>query len=200
MLQSPVLEKVCAALPLSGANWSAAQAPQAAVLVALTDDESPQVLLGERSSTLKTHPGEIAFPGGKRDPEDAGPWVTARREAHEEVGLQPADSHALGELAPLFTRSGFEVHPCVAQISGRSEFVVEEREFARIFMRPLSAFADARAFRLETMEHRGRVRQVPFYDIEGDTIWGVTAAVLAQLANLAYDATLDLQRDWNQSP
>ena len=67
-------------------------------------------------------------------------------------------------------------------------------------MRPLSAFADARAFRLETMEHRGRVRQVPFYDIDGDTIWGVTAAVLAQLANLAYDATLDLQRDWNQSP
>ena len=68
-------------------------------------------------------PGEIAFPGGKREAEDASPWVTAKREALEEVGLSAAVIHPLGELPPLITRTGFEVHPCVAQAPAEPQLV-----------------------------------------------------------------------------
>ena len=75
--------------------------PQAGVLVGLTDEAEPRVVLGRRARHLSLHPGEIAFPGGKRELEDASPWHTAAREAREEVGLAPRASAALGRLEPL---------------------------------------------------------------------------------------------------
>ena len=69
--------------------------PQAGVLVGLTDEAEPRVVLGRRAAHLSLHPGEIAFPGGKREVEDASPWQTAAREAGEEVGLAPRISSAL---------------------------------------------------------------------------------------------------------
>ena len=119
-LSSQVLQLLDTRLPLDGLAWDTAMGdaslPEAAVLVALTDEARPSVLLGRRGEHLKHHPGEIAFPGGKREPEDTTPWVTAKREALEEVGIPAEQVHPLGELQPLITRTGFEVHPCVARI------------------------------------------------------------------------------------
>ena len=165
----------------------------------MTEEIESRVILGRRSSGLTLHPGEVAFPGGKREPEDAGPWVTARREASEEVGLPAKEVHALGELVPLYTRHGYEVHPCVARVAARPTLVVDRREFDSVFLAPLAAFAEQGNFRVESVRYGDSVRQVPFYEIDGDTIWGVTAAVLAQLANIAYHAGLDLQRNWTES-
>ena len=203
-LTSAVLQKLEAHLPLDGMAWDDRQQapplPEAAVLVALTDEEEPLVLLGRRARHLQHHPGEFAFPGGKREPEDTTPWVTAQREAHEEVGLAPALTHPLGELLPLVTRTGFEVHPCVARIAPAPELVIDRREFDSAFLAPLQVFGDRELFRLETMEVEGRSRKVPHYQLGEDDVWGVTAAVLAMLANVAYDAGLDLQRDWERKP
>lgn len=203
-LASPVLQKLEAHLPLDGLSWDeqsqAEPLPEAAVLVALTDEEEPQVLLGRRALHLTHHPGEIAFPGGKREPDDSTPWVTARREACEEVGLAAELTHPLGELMPLVTRTGFEVHPCIARIAPAPELVVDRQEFDSVFLAPLKAFADSDLFRLESIEVEGRSRMVPHYQLGDDDVWGVTAAVLAMLANVAYDAGLDLQRDWERKP
>ena len=199
MLIPPVLDTLGRELPLDGLDWDDSPSPQAAVLVALTEEVEPRVILGRRSSSLSLHPGEVAFPGGKREPGDGGPWVTARREAREEVGLDASEVHALGELVPLYTRHGYEVHPCIARVSARPELVVDRREFDSVFLVPMAAFAERSNFRVEAVRYGERIRKVPFYEVDGDTIWGVTAAVLAQLANIAFDAGLDLQRNWTES-
>ena len=155
---------------------------------------------GRRALHLPLHPGEIAFPGGKREPGDATPWVTALREALEEVGLAQALVHPLGELSPLVTRSGFEVHPCVARVPAALDLRVDSGEFDSVFLSPLAVYADRKVFRLESMSDGVRTRMVPHYQVGNDNIWGVTAAVLAQLANVAYDAGLDLKRDWKLTP
>ena len=199
-----ILERIAASLPLEERHWSypvgAGQWPQAAVLVALTAETAPRVLLGRRASHLPLHPGEIAFAGGKRETADVSPWQTATREALEEVGLTTALITPLGELEPLLTRTGFEVFPCVASVPAAPELVVDPGEFDSVFFTPLAVFADAGIFRLETMSDGSRPRKVPHYQIGEDSVWGVTAAILALLANVAYDAGLDLQRDWTQQP
>ena len=177
------------------ADW-----PQAAVLVTLTDAAIPEVLLGRRANHLPMHPGEVAFPGGKRESVDTTPWDTALREAREEVGMCASLVVPLGELPPLITRTGFEVHPCVAGVPAGVDLVVDPGEFDSLFHKPLELFADPALFRLEVMSDGKRERMVPHYTVGGENIWGVTAAVLAQLANVAYDAGLDLKRDWKVKP
>ncbi|MEP1470499.1 MAG: CoA pyrophosphatase [Halieaceae bacterium] len=200
MLTHEVHQSLANFLPLDGLAWTESPARQAAVLVTLTAEQMPHVLLGRRASHLALHPGEIAFPGGKREPEDASPWVTAKREAFEEVGIVEEQVHPLGELQPLYTRFGFEVHPCVAKIPEGLKFVMDPGEFDSLFLAPLEAFADHGIFRLEQMTDGEQTRMVPHYQLGDDNIWGVTAAVLAQLVNVAYDAGLDLKRNWKETP
>ncbi|KAA1192355.1 CoA pyrophosphatase [Pseudohalioglobus sediminis] len=192
------LQSLRSELPLDKPAWSHSSLPQAAVLVALSAQPEPRVLLGRRARHLRFHPGEIAFPGGKREAIDCSPWSTARREAHEETGLAASMVEPLGELPPLRTRTGFEVHPCVAAVPAALALQADPQEFDALLQQPLARFADARLFRLETMVVDGVARKVPHYQIGDDNVWGVTAAVLAMLANIAYDAGLDLQRNWTQ--
>ena len=163
-------------------------------------EAEPSVLLGRRAMHLPLHPGEIAFAGGKREATDLSPWQTATREALEEVGLSAELINPLGELEPLITRTGFEVFPCVASVPAAPVLVVDPGEFDSVFFTPLALFADTALFRLETMSDGNRTRKVPHYQIGRDSVWGVTAAILVQLANVAYDAGIDLQRDWKQQP
>ena len=199
-----VLGRIGDRLPLTELPWESAPEggnwPEAAVLVGLTDEPEPRVLLGRRAMHLPLHPGEVAFPGGKRETEDATPWVTARREAMEEVGLDPQLVVPLGELEPLVTRTGFEVYPCVASVPLEFDMVVDPGEFDSVFRARLDVFADPDWFRLEVMSDGQRQRMVPHYQLGDDNIWGVTAAILALLVNVAYDAGLDLQRNWKQEP
>ncbi len=203
-LGSAVLQRIQFALPLGGLDWQTPHGdgnwPEAAVLVALTDEYHPRVLLGRRGMHLPLHPGEIAFPGGKREAEDTSPWVTARREATEEVGLDGSQVHPLGELAPHITRTGFQVHPCIARVPAGLDLVVDPGEFDSVFYEELKTFADPDLFRLEKMSDSARSRMVPHYQVGEENVWGVTAAILAQLANVAYDARLDLQRNWEEAP
>jgi 8-oxo-dGTP pyrophosphatase MutT (NUDIX family) len=181
-----------------GSPMGAGQWPQAAVLVALTAEAEPRVLLGRRTMHLPLHPGEVAFAGGKREADDVSPWQTATREAMEEVGLSAELVHPLGELEPLITRTGFEVFPCIASVPPAPDLVVDPGEFDSVFFTPLALFADSALFRLETMSYGSRARKVPHYQIGRDSVWGVTAAILVLLANVAYDAGFDLQQDWQQ--
>ncbi len=200
VLNNQVFEKLTRDLPLDGFDWYTSERPQAAVLVSLSDESLPRVMLGRRTQRMRHHPGEIAFPGGKRESADATPWVTALREAEEEVGMPMDTPRPLGELSPLVTRTGFEVHPCVAVTPAGFTPVVDTREFDSVFTQPLARFAEHGLFRIESIDEDGCERKVPHYDIDGDNIWGVTAAVLALLANIAYDAGLELHRDWSVAP
>ena len=201
-LVSPALQRLELHLPLDGVHWDARDAalPEAAVLVPLTEEPDPAVLLGRRAAHLTHHPGEIAFPGGKREVDDASPWVTAKREAMEEVGLAEDQIHPLGELEPMLTRTGFEVHPCIARIPKGLQLTVDTREFDGVFYQPLARFCDKRLLELRTYQVDDREVHIPHYQLDGEDIWGVTAAILALVASAAYDVELDLQRDWSLKP
>ncbi|GHD07628.1 coenzyme A pyrophosphatase [Halioglobus japonicus] len=194
-----IFARLQAQLPLDRQAWDPdpGRRPEAAVLVPLTDEAEPRVLLGRRGRHLKTHPGEVAFPGGKREPSDASPWVTALREAEEEVGIRGAQVTPLGELAPMITRTDFEVHPCVARVPCGLELVVDTREFDSVFYQPLAVFADASRLQTLKFEMPGKTYFTPQYQIDGDNIWGVTAAILGQLASVAYGVPLEMRRGWS---
>ena len=193
-----VFERLRSCLPCDGFAWCG-EGLQAAVLVALTDESEPRVILGRRARHLRLHPGEVAFPGGKREPEDASPWATAIREAGEEIGLDSSLVKPLGELAPLVTRSEFEVHPCVAKVPAVFDMVVDPVELESVFMTPLAVFADKRSYRLEKMSDERGSQMVPHYQINGDNVWGITATVLVQLVNLVMDAGLPINRSITQN-
>ncbi len=199
-----VFQRITDQLPLVQAPWKnefgATQWPQAAVLVALTQESEPTVLLGRRALHLNHHPGEIAFAGGKREAQDMTPWDTACREAMEEVGLPSDVITPLGELEPMVTRTGFQVFPCIAAIPAQFEYVVDRAEFGSLLSPRLAAFADTRLYELRAITKGGATRMVPHYQLGEDNVWGVTAAILVLLANVAYDAGLDLQRNWEAQP
>ncbi len=185
------LQSLCERYPLHMSPWEG-EGRQAGVLVALTEAEQPRVILGRRARHLSLHPGEIAFPGGKRESADRGPWDTALREAREEVGLLPALVTPLAELPPQVTRTSYRLFPCVGRVPEQLALQAAPEEFDSLLLPPLQDFAEAGRFHLKPMEHRGATYQVPHYQHGDDLIWGVTAVVLAMIANLVYDAGLDV--------
>jgi 8-oxo-dGTP pyrophosphatase MutT (NUDIX family) len=192
-----VFDRLGSSLTHAALPWVGTGA-QAAVLVVITDEVHPRVVLGRRALNLRLHPGEVAFPGGKREPEDVSPWATALREAEEEVGISHQLLTPMGELDPLVTRTGFEVHPCVVKAPGELNLVVDAAEFDSVFTPRLEQFADKAIYRLESVSDGDYLKLVPHYQLGQDNIWGVTAAVLAQVANIGLNAGLELQRDWKK--
>ncbi len=150
---------------------------QAAVLVPLhvVEPEGPVHLwLLKRAETLRTHAGQIAFPGGRRDPEDASSEAAALREAHEEIGLEPSQAHVLGPFDTLVTPSGFRIEPFVALVDSAFEPVPNPAEVELVFRAPLITF---------TTEPYGEFPQVG-YDIESQFVWGATFWIARSLALL----------------
>ncbi len=116
--------------------------PQAAVLVPITRSDDPELVLTLRAAGLSTHGGEVAFPGGRRDPEDADLVRTALREAEEEIALPPGLVEVVGPLSTLVSRHGIEVTPYVAFIPDFVEYQPNDGEIAAVFNVPLSFFRD----------------------------------------------------------
>jgi 8-oxo-dGTP pyrophosphatase MutT (NUDIX family) len=155
---------------------------EAAVLVPLIERENGlRVILTKRSSQLKHHPGQIAFPGGKVDPDDADAVAAALREAHEEIGLPRDNVELLGELPPHETVTGFMVTPVIARIAPFDP-VPEPGEVEEIFEVPLAHISDVTCF---TIQHRRWLGQRRYYytvPYGPYYIWGATARVLRGLA------------------
>jgi 8-oxo-dGTP pyrophosphatase MutT (NUDIX family) len=154
----------------------------AAVLVAVTDRAAPGVILTRRTESLRQHAGQIAFPGGRIDPDDEGPVAAALREAREEIGLDPAAVELVGPADRYRTVTGFEVQPVVGVIPPDLVFMPEPGEVAAVFEVPLAFVLDP-ANHLEVTAHwRGRDRH--YYEIAWNDhrIWGATAAMLVNLS------------------
>ncbi len=137
-----------------------------------------RVILTKRSSALKHHPGQIAFPGGKQDDTDESVTAAALREAHEEIGLPPSHVEVLGHLPAHETVTGFLVTPVIGYIHTAFEQVPEPGEVDEVFSVPLPHVLDASNFIVESRRWRGHRRSYfavpygPYY------IWGATARML----------------------
>jgi len=161
---------------------------RASVLVAITDQQEPEVILTLRSSQMPTHKGEVAFPGGKEEDADSDVIATALREAHEEVGLDPKHVRVIGPLDQVISRFGFLVTPVLGIIPADIELNADSREIEGVFRVPLKFFLDGQP---DQIDQFGSFRGPRWY-FQGYTIWGLTAMMLAELLNRFYDADLEL--------
>lgn len=138
-----------------------------------------------RPTYMGVHSGQVGFPGGGFDEIDADLTATALREAYEEVGVHPSEVTVLGHLTPLYIfASNYLVQPTVAWIDYRPEFRPDPYEVAQLIEAPLLDLLNLANRRMETWELRGRTADVPFYAVEGQTIWGATAMMLSELLSL----------------
>jgi 8-oxo-dGTP pyrophosphatase MutT (NUDIX family) len=154
----------------------------AAVLIPVVARE-PQasVILTERTPHLSAHAGQIAFPGGKIDPEDEGPAAAAIREAGEEIGLDRRVIQPVGFLDPYLTRTGFRIVPVVARVEPDHRLVLNPHEVGSVFEVPLAFLMDPANHRQGSREFLGKLRY--FYEMPfGERyIWGVTAGIIRGL-------------------
>lgn len=154
----------------------------AAVLVPLVTRRSGvQVVLTRRTEALRHHAGQVSFPGGGIDPQDAGPLSAALREAHEEIGLLPSAVSPIGFLDPFLTVSAFHVFPLVASIDPEVIFTAEPGEVAEVFEVPLDFLLDPINMRHGQTEYAGRLRDWVEFSFAGHRIWGATAGMLVNL-------------------
>lgn len=148
-------------------------------------DGVAHVILTRRSPALRVHSGEVSFPGGGRDG-DEDLADTARREAHEEIGLHPALVEIIGELDHLSTvTSNSFIVPYVGLLAGRPDLVASPAEVDAVLHVPLAELLDPDVFREERWDLFGTERSIYFFELHGDTVWGATAAMLRQLLGLA---------------
>ncbi len=156
-------------------------ARKAAVLVPLFEQDGEiYIVFIRRASTLRSHSGEIAFPGGSVDVTDASPVMTALREAQEEIGLDPSNVEVLGVLAPVFTVvSNFLITPVVAFLpQGLGELHLQTSEVKELILVPLRGVADPAILHTEQWTRGNMARLVYFYDYGPYRIWGATGRML----------------------
>ena len=155
----------------------------ASVLFAIVLRESgPSVLLTQRTAHLRNHPGQISFPGGRLEPEDASPADTALREAEEEIGLSAAHVEIVGYLPEYRTITGFRVTPVVAIVTPPFDLRADPREVAEIFEVPLAFLMDATNHQLHSMPIGGTTRHYFAVPYQGRFIWGATAGIIVTLS------------------
>jgi 8-oxo-dGTP pyrophosphatase MutT (NUDIX family) len=154
----------------------------AAVLVAVVDRPAPTVILTERPETMRKHPGQISFPGGRIDPGDDGPVAAALREAEEEIALPRGAVELVGMADVYRTITGFEVTPVVGVVPPDLPLRPQPGEVASMFEAPLDYLLDPRRQIVRTVEWRGRERCYYEIEWEGRRIWGATAAMIVNLS------------------
>lgn len=172
-----------AELPIEGdhAGLRAQASKAAAVLIAITDRDEPGVLLTVRRDHLRTHAGQIAFPGGHIEPGETAP-AAALREAYEEVLLDPAAVDVIGSIEAYRTVTGYVVTPVLGVIPPELPLLPHEHEVAELFEAPLDFLLDAANQHHETALLQERERR--YYEIvwNGRRIWGATAGMIVNLS------------------
>lgn len=164
---------------------------QAAVLVAITNELNPQVVLTLRSTALKRHSGEVSFPGGWWDKGDLTLAHTALREAHEEVDLASDSVELIGAWRSRFARGHVRVQPVVGVIAPDTVLVPNPGELDAVFKVPLSFFLEDRRVRTDVFTYEGIEHWIPAYQYEGFEIWGFTAGILVDLLNKTLGAGIE---------
>lgn len=153
----------------------------AAVLVPVIDRSEPTVLFTVRTQELASHAGQVAFPGGKIDPEDESPVAAALREAREEIGLLPTVIEPLGYLDLYLTFSGFRILPTVARVKPDFALTLNPWEVTETFEVPLTFLMTPANQQRRSREWKGLQREyyaIPFGD---RYIWGITAGIVRNL-------------------
>lgn len=163
------------------------QFAEAAVLVGFVPEDGGGIVLTVRSSSLRSHSSQIAFPGGRCDEADADVCATALRETEEELGVAPECWRLHGCFRPCYLPSGYRVTPVLATAAEMPVFRPNRDEVAEVFVLPQRTALDPRNYTLEHYRNHGLTLDMPVLQHGGHRIWGATATMLYQLACLRCD-------------
>jgi 8-oxo-dGTP pyrophosphatase MutT (NUDIX family) len=158
----------------------------AAVLIPIVESERPTILLTERAAGLRTHAGQVSFPGGHIEASDPSPAAAALRETREEIGLEESLVTVAGFLPDHIVITGFRITPVVGFVRAGFALLPDQKEVKSTFEVPLDYIFDPANYRLQRRRLIRSGEEVAFWDIpfEGRTIWGATAGMLLTLCHL----------------
>ena len=171
---------------------SEADLPKAAVLLAITDEESPEIIYTLRSSKVSSHQGEVSFPGGMKEDSDSSLSITALRESEEEIGLPQECVKILGSLDTMVSRFNISVTPFVGVIPKNVELNVNSEEIEAYFSVPLSFLLEDKRYRNDKINRNGETFYMPAYKYSSYVIWGLTAMITVNFLNRALDAGINM--------
>jgi 8-oxo-dGTP pyrophosphatase MutT (NUDIX family) len=167
------------------AGWKPGEFPSdariaAGLLLLYPGEHGPSIPLTVRASTLRRHAGQISLPGGATDRGETLVQA-ALREAHEEIGVDPARVRILGELTPVHVLvSGFTLHPIVGITDELPEFRPAVHEVAKVIEVSIADLQDASSIRQGTRTREGVAIEYPYFDLKGHQVWGATAMILGE--------------------
>jgi 8-oxo-dGTP pyrophosphatase MutT (NUDIX family) len=174
---------------------------EAAVLApVVTREDRPHLMFVKRSADLSSHAGQMAFPGGGREPTDADLRETALREAREEADVDPGETEVVGRLDDIRTTSRYSVRPYVARVPDR-EYAPDGVEVTEVAVLAVEDLIDRSNYDSERRDHPyyGDIR-LHYFRVDGYVVWGATARILAQLLELTTDWTVPEEPDRHVEP
>lgn len=163
----------------------------AAVLIPVTDEAVPSLILTRRASHMSSHAGEVAFPGGKRDATDTSVIATALRESREEIGLPEEKVEVIGELDVFVSRVGLRVQPIIGMVPPAQLLVPNPDEIESIFRVPVEFFLTGEVSYTHRFRFMGQDVTVPSFNYGDYVIWGLTAFMIVDLMKRVYDHEIE---------
>ncbi len=155
------------------------------LLLIFQEGKSKKLVLIRRPVTMKNHAGQIAFPGGKMEPQDNGIVETALRESKEEIGIAPEKVRVIGTLSPVYVQvSNFVIHPVVGWYDSQPDFKMEATEVANVHIISIEDMLLPSSLTIHNVETLSGLLSVPGFSIDGLFIWGATAMILTEFLEI----------------
>lgn len=192
-----MLDKITEKIKLYSGTPPVDELRQAAVLIAITESEDPELIYTLRSNKVGSHGGEVSFPGGMFEAEDKNLQDTALRESHEETGLDRSKVKILGSIDTVVSRFNISVTPYVGIVPSDIELNDNSDEIEACFRVPLSFLLEDKRHRNDEINRNGDIFFMPAYSYDSYIIWGLTAMITVDFLNIALDANIDLKTKGN---
>lgn len=166
----------------------------ASVLIAITDELNPKVMLTRRANHMNTHAGEVSFPGGRYEVQDKSNVQTALRESYEETNLSQEVVQVIGQLPIQTSKSGLSVRPIIGMIPPNQSYIPEAKEISRIFWAELEWLIDTETTEYQVSYTTGGIEYsfiTPRWVVEDEIVWGLTGKIIANLLEIGFDRQIE---------